>query len=532
MGMEVPMVIKVRLSLLPKSVASLVYSPYNSDVDKKILAREYMRNNARLVVLLLLVSVISGCFGGDDSTPALFEGDEPGECSDGADNDQDGLFDCNDPNCAGAAFCSEPVIDDESDNQNETTNDDIPLGPIELTNEMIDNGILDNNDCAVVIITADWDGSGREILARMTGFDNSNSTFELYVANIQNTGGDDILPSFEQFRGGILMPESMPAFAIISFEDHILEPWGEIQEIGFVNVDTVVCTMEQRDSISEAFGFEDQTPISEDLYYTRITNITITPENPHSHENPICSAQWESNEHDDEDLTVLYSWTMVWNESRADGMDPDAFWFSDFSESGIFDRNDTDWRTNPDTGEPFTNVEIANQSINGKELTCGAYLMTQAFASGISEVDFEDLLEGVLVRDYSVSVRFQSEGTGDDCEGELDCAGVCNGDSMHDECGVCGGDGSSCGGTDPADPEGGCGNITYTGCCNTDEDGNFTIVTWCEDEVINTINCNTSTDNPGCGWDASAGYYNCVEASYAGTEDPSGENPCDCSELE
>ena len=204
MGMEVPMVIKVRLSLLPKSVASLVYSPYNSDVDKKILAREYMRNNARLVVLLLLVSVISGCFGGDDSTPALFEGDEPGECSDGADNDQDGLFDCNDPNCAGAAFCSEPVIDDESDNQNETNNDDIPLGPIELTNEMIDNGILDNNDCAVVIITTDWDGPSSQLMAQLTNFNNSNSNFELYVANLQNEQGEDILPTFEQFRGCLL----------------------------------------------------------------------------------------------------------------------------------------------------------------------------------------------------------------------------------------------------------------------------------------------------------------------------------------
>ena len=530
MCMEVPMVIKVRLSLLPKSVASLVYSPYNSDVDKKILAREYMRNNARLVVLLLLVSVISGCFGGDDSTPALFEGDEPGECSDGADNDQDGLFDCNDPNCAGAAFCSEPVIDDESDNQNETNNDDIPLGPIELTNEMIDNGILDNNDCAVVIITTDWDGPSSQLMAQLTNFNNNNSNFELYVANLQNEQGEDILPTFEQFRGGILMPESIPSIAIISLEEQILTTWGDIQGDGLVDI---VCTSEQRDSISEAFTFEDLSPTSEDLYYTRITSVTVTPDNPHSHEHPICSAQWESNEYDDGALTVMYSWGLIWNESAAlesGGMDPDTIWFSDFSESGIFDRNATDWRNNPETGEPFTNVEIANQSISGKELTCSAFLMTQAFASGISEVDYEDLVEGVLVWYDGESVRFQSEGTGDDCEGNLDCAGVCNGDSTLDECGVCGGDGSSCGGTDPADPEGGCGNITYTGCCSTDEDGNYTIITWCEDEVINTQNC--FGDSPGCGWDASAGYYNCVEASYAGTEDPSGENPCDCSELE
>ena len=145
-------------------------------------------------------------------------------------------------------------------------------------------------------------------------------------------------------------------------------------------------------------------------------------------------------------------------------------------------------------------------------------------ASAISEVDYEDIEEGVLFWANAEIVRFQSEGTGDDCEGDLDCAGVCNGDSMHDECGVGGGDGSSCGGTDP---EGGCGNITYAGCCSTGEDGNYTILTWCDNGEINTINC-----EGGCGWSDAEGYYDCLGASYAGTEDPSGEHPCDCSELE
>jgi hypothetical protein len=33
------------------------------------------------------------------------EGDDPGECSDAADNDEDGLYDCDDPDCAGAPEC-------------------------------------------------------------------------------------------------------------------------------------------------------------------------------------------------------------------------------------------------------------------------------------------------------------------------------------------------------------------------------------------------------------------------------------------
>ena len=43
--------------------------------------------------------------GDDDDATPNFEGDEPGECSDGADNDQDGDFDCEDDDCAGAEDC-------------------------------------------------------------------------------------------------------------------------------------------------------------------------------------------------------------------------------------------------------------------------------------------------------------------------------------------------------------------------------------------------------------------------------------------
>ena len=34
-----------------------------------------------------------------------YEGDEAGECSDEADNDKDGLFDCDDDTCAGSPAC-------------------------------------------------------------------------------------------------------------------------------------------------------------------------------------------------------------------------------------------------------------------------------------------------------------------------------------------------------------------------------------------------------------------------------------------
>ena len=39
--------------------------------------------------------------------PESYEGDEAGECSDGADNDLDTLFDCDDEGCAGSPDCDD-----------------------------------------------------------------------------------------------------------------------------------------------------------------------------------------------------------------------------------------------------------------------------------------------------------------------------------------------------------------------------------------------------------------------------------------
>ena len=53
--------------------------------------------------------LLIGCAGDNtfiEKEDALFEGDEAGECSDDADNDQDGLFDCEDDGCSGSDACT------------------------------------------------------------------------------------------------------------------------------------------------------------------------------------------------------------------------------------------------------------------------------------------------------------------------------------------------------------------------------------------------------------------------------------------
>jgi hypothetical protein len=78
--------------------------------------------------------------------PAM-EGDEPGECSDEADNDRNGKFDCDDPNCASSPVCQsdEDTGGGEGagsgDGSSGGTTDDGP-------GDRDGDGVLDDEDCA------------------------------------------------------------------------------------------------------------------------------------------------------------------------------------------------------------------------------------------------------------------------------------------------------------------------------------------------------------------------------------------------
>ena len=64
---------------------------------------------SQLLITGLAGLLVMAC-GQDNETPEqalAYEGDEAGECEDGADNDQDQAFDCDDPGCAGSPVCQE-----------------------------------------------------------------------------------------------------------------------------------------------------------------------------------------------------------------------------------------------------------------------------------------------------------------------------------------------------------------------------------------------------------------------------------------
>ncbi len=59
----------------------------------------------------------------DTTPPDTFEGDEPGECTDGADNDMDGAWDCADSQCAGSPDCQGGDADTDADSDSDTDSD-------------------------------------------------------------------------------------------------------------------------------------------------------------------------------------------------------------------------------------------------------------------------------------------------------------------------------------------------------------------------------------------------------------------------
>ena len=70
---------------------------------------------SRFVFSTTLLALLVGC-----SQP---EGSFAGECSDGADNDADGVIDCNDPDCYGTSECDEADADADADADTDTDTD-------------------------------------------------------------------------------------------------------------------------------------------------------------------------------------------------------------------------------------------------------------------------------------------------------------------------------------------------------------------------------------------------------------------------
>ena len=132
--------------------------------------------SASRIALLLISLVLAACQDITVREAPELEGDEPGECDDGADNDADGLFDCADDDCAGAPVCqcddtdgdgvcdeddACPDGDDTVDTDGDGTADACDPCPDDDPDDTDGDGVCDSDDaCPGADDTLDTDGDG------------------------------------------------------------------------------------------------------------------------------------------------------------------------------------------------------------------------------------------------------------------------------------------------------------------------------------------------------------------------------------
>jgi agmatine deiminase len=153
---------------------------------------------------------------------------------------------------------------------------------------------------------------------------------------------------------------------------------------------------------------------------------------------------------------------------------------------------------------------------------CGPTALSCTGTTGCGSITYQGCCDGEVLK-WCENNALQTI----DCSGNPSCGWQAS--AGYYDCGTSGAADPSgtypknCGTTPPTDmgvptdaPPTGCGNITYEGCCDGET------LKYCENNAIQTIDC---TQNPSCGWQASAGYYDCATSGGA---DPSGVHPKAC----
>ena len=150
-----------------------------------------MKNIFNAIVYLTSGLVLMSCSAKVEGSLKIgfFEGDDPGECEDDADNDRNGLFDCDDPNCKESPACKKALDGNTSDQdqdsdsvETETESDSLQAGDTSSTDVSSDSDSDTDDD-----LSSDGDSDDSE-----KNTDNNSTDDTSEDSSDSNESTDDI----------------------------------------------------------------------------------------------------------------------------------------------------------------------------------------------------------------------------------------------------------------------------------------------------------------------------------------------------
>jgi len=266
------------------------------------------------IIILLLLSTLAGCTGSDDSNDSEdeqenesenentieYEGDDIGECSDLADNDRDGLFDCDDPDCSGSPLCKDNSTDVDTNQTNNSQNNDSIISNetiVTLTDEMINSGILDSEGvCGILLTVNEWSASDiivkEKFVLAIREFESlypDGTSISFWIANLESITGESQLPALYDWRNGeVDTSVNYRKFHVIDSNQVIglgsLDRWAESID----EASTKICLPSQRDLIEDLVEIMHPPPVNFNWEAPVITDETISNIRQSSEQNSIC----------------------------------------------------------------------------------------------------------------------------------------------------------------------------------------------------------------------------------------------------
>lgn len=164
--------------------------------------RKIRRKWRRLAGCIFIAALLLGCSEDNGNDSGVGENNIAGGCNDRADNDRDGLFDCDDPDCAETLMCRRLDTDTDTATADSADSGDSGVDTSSTTASDSQQVETETDSGSDSTESTDNDGCDGSIVAIIRDFSSEHPDFESYAGRAETVGlvastlGDDLKPVF------------------------------------------------------------------------------------------------------------------------------------------------------------------------------------------------------------------------------------------------------------------------------------------------------------------------------------------------